>query len=85
MLDAFKALGVSTVELPWPKEGFGWAQEQAPSDLYGKADKYHLTAGGLEAFAPAAISKFAEWSGGRPTLLITDSSFTAHDYLYSNK
>ena len=83
VVKAFKSLGITPKKLPWPQSGCGWAKEQAPDNLCGGADKYHLTLAGLQAFAPSVISKFAAWSRGGPTLLITDSSFTAHDYLFS--
>ena len=85
VLKAFKRFGISSKKLPWPKSGCGWAREQSPVNLCGGADEYHLTLEGLQAFAPSVISKFVAWSRGGPTLLITDSSFTAHDYLFSLK
>lgn len=48
-----------------------------------KGDKYHFTQAGIEVFAPSLINEIRAQSSGAPTLLITDSSFTAHDYVFT--
>ena len=81
---AIRELRVPVVSLPWPT--CGWAKEQMPLGLQGRwrGDSYHFTKAGIESFAPSLINRLGALSSGAPILLVTDSSLTAHDYLFTS-
>jgi hypothetical protein len=65
--------------LPWPKSQV-WSY--ATHGGFRKGDQYHLSSCAFPEFARACAKSFLESSGCGNCLLLCDSSFTAHDYVW---
>jgi hypothetical protein len=73
--------GFESMTLPWPKsQAWSWATPGG----FRKGDKCHLSSCAFPEFAHACANSFLERSGGGSCLLLCDSSFTAHDYVWQD-
>jgi len=71
-------------ELPFPKPGEGWAEEQCKSLGLHWIDTWHLTHSGLQKWLPDVFNwakDHATKLGMKKVIFMTDSTFQAHDFI----
>jgi hypothetical protein len=62
------------IALPWPSNFDSWACN------HWQGDTYHLCCRGLMDVMGSHIAEIGQVAAGKKTLVVVDSSWTAHDY-----